>query len=110
MAEAEFSGTILYAGRRRHPKHGWIEVLGYQNTAVNLATGPNAMLLHLPARRISSRQFLNVGRATSVLRSMVEAVAPVSAGPFMSFGETDWMAAPARVEVFDHDIYSIVLA
>jgi hypothetical protein len=46
---AEFSGTTLYAGRRHHPQHGLIHVLGYQNTAANLATGPNAMLLHLPA-------------------------------------------------------------
>jgi len=50
MDQAEFSGTILYAGRLRHPVHGLIHVLGYQNTVVNLAEGPNAMLLHLRPR------------------------------------------------------------
>ena len=36
MWPADFTGTILYTGRRRHPEHGWIDVLGYQNTAANL--------------------------------------------------------------------------
>ncbi|MGY0232300.1 hypothetical protein [Longispora urticae] len=57
---AEFTGTILYAGRRHHPEHGPIEVLGYQNTAVNLAGGPNAMLPHVPGR-VTREQFLHVG-------------------------------------------------
>jgi hypothetical protein len=52
MGPADFTGTILYCGRRLHSEHGWIEVLGCQNTAVNLATGPNAMLLHLPAHSV----------------------------------------------------------
>jgi hypothetical protein len=79
MGPAEFTGTILYCGRRLHPDHGRIEVFGYQNTAANLATGPNAMLLHLPARSVTSRQFLPSSHAEHVLRDMVEAVAPVAA-------------------------------
>lgn len=51
--EAAFSGTIVYCGRQHHPVHGLIHVLGYQNTAVNLADGPNAMLLHLPTRQLT---------------------------------------------------------
>ena len=68
---AEFSSTILYCGRRRHPEHGWVEVFGYQNTAVNRAVGPNAMLLHLPARAVSSASFLPVDGAERVLHDMV---------------------------------------
>ncbi|MDT4993472.1 MAG: hypothetical protein QOH97_3364 [Actinoplanes sp.] len=45
-APASFSETILYAGRLNHPGHGPIEVLGYQNTAMNQTRGANAMLLH----------------------------------------------------------------
>jgi hypothetical protein len=45
---ARFSGTIIYAGWLTHPSVGSIGVLGYQNTAVNLHTGPNAMLLDPP--------------------------------------------------------------
>lgn len=110
MGPAEFTGTILYCGRRSHPEHGWIEVLGYQNTAVNLATGPNAMLLHLPARSVTSRQFLPLGRAERVLHDMVDAVAPAAAG--LTRGLFDWMGEDSepRVEVFQHDIYTVVLA
>jgi hypothetical protein len=105
---AEFSGTILYCGRRLHPEHGWIEVLGYQNTAVNLAAGPNAMLLHLPAVSVTSRQFLPTGRADSVLRDMLRAVQPVAAGPALM--GMDWMDGTRHVEVFQRDIYTVVLA
>ncbi|WP_243722841.1 hypothetical protein [Actinomadura sp. 7K507] len=52
MDLAEFSGTTLYAGRCRHRRHGLIEVLGYQNTPVNRADGPNAMLLAADATLI----------------------------------------------------------
>ncbi|MEU8712227.1 hypothetical protein [Streptomyces sp. NPDC048663] len=50
-----FSGTIVYCGRQHHPEHGLIHVLGYQNSAANLADGPNAMLLHLPTRQLTPR-------------------------------------------------------
>ena len=50
--EATFSGTIVYCGRQHHPVHGLIHVMGYQNTAVNLSDGRNAMLLHLPAQQL----------------------------------------------------------
>ena len=110
MGPAEFFGTILYCGRKIHPQHGRIEVMGYQNTAVNLAGGPNAMLLHLPAKSMSSHQFLQVGRSDRVLRDMVDAVKPIAVG--RSLGPTDWMGedTDSLVEVFQHDIYTVVLA
>lgn len=43
--------------------HGLVHVLGYQNTTVNLADGPNAMLLHLPTRQLTARHFLSARRA-----------------------------------------------
>lgn len=105
---AELSGTILFGGRRLHRVHGWVEVLGYQNTAVNLAAGPNAMLLHLPARKLTSAQFLSVGRCDHVLRDMAAAVQSAGAGRSLSV-DMDWMGG-GRVEVFEHDIYTVVLA
>lgn len=108
-AEAELSATILYHGRVGHPKHGLIHVLGYQNTARNLASGPNAMLLHLPGEGMSQANFIDTGGCSRILRDMVTAVRP----PTRS---TDWMGGPvavgaaARVEVFEHDIYTVVLA
>ncbi|XRQ04818.1 hypothetical protein ACN3XK_50900 [Actinomadura welshii] len=110
MDLADFSGTTLYAGRCDHPRHGYVEVLGYQNTPVNRADGPNAMLLHLPAAaRMSPGSFVPVGRRDSgVLDLMVEAVAPVAGASGI-----DWMdepAGPSAVQVFDHDIYTVLLA
>lgn len=109
MGPAEFSGTILYGGRRRHPEHGWIEVFGYQNTAVNFATGPNAMLLHLPAKSVTSRQFLRVGSAHRVLHNMVDAVRP-AVGRSLGLADPIAVAAAPRVEVFQHDVYTVLLA
>ncbi|MFD0596658.1 hypothetical protein ACFQZ4_34100 [Catellatospora coxensis] len=104
---ADFRGTTVYAGRCNHPVHGRIEVFGYQNTAVNLASGPNAMLLHLPGRHLTPDSFIDVGRHRDVLDLMLEAVG----GGAAAADGMDWMDAPVpRAHVFDHDVYTVVLA
>ncbi|GAA1183906.1 hypothetical protein F4556_007540 [Kitasatospora gansuensis] len=103
---AEFSGTTLYTGRRRHPQHGVIHVLGYQNTAVNLSAGANAMLLHLPGRSMSPENFLSAGGCTDILSRMVDAVRP----PGQLHERTRSASTPRSVQVFDHDIYTVLLA
>lgn len=108
MDVAEFTGTAIYLGRLHHPEHGLIHVLGYQNTAVNLATGPNAMLLHLPTSAMTADNFIAVGRDADVLDRMVDAVqagSTATASP-----EADWMTDEVEVEVFEHDIYTVLLA
>lgn len=110
MAPAEFSGTTLYVGRRLHPDHGLIHVLGYQNSAANLADGPNAMLLHLPALPMDRRNFVSVGRSEEVLSRMVDALKPVAVTAPVAM---DWMGALSRsprVQVFEHDVYTVLLA
>ncbi|WP_210588625.1 hypothetical protein [Streptomyces sp. GESEQ-35] len=105
--EAAFSGTIVYCGRQHHPVHGLIHVLGYQNTAANLADGPNAMLLHLPTRQLTPRHFLSAGRTGDVLHRMVAAVESAAAAA----DDIAWMSTePQPVQVFDHDIYTVLLA
>jgi hypothetical protein len=104
-ANARFSGTIIYAGRLAHGSLGPIEVLGYQNTAVNLDAGPNAMLLHLPAVKVEPEQFLHLGDHTDILTRMARAVEPLGGDPqAVALMEND------GAFVFDHDIYTIVLA
>ncbi|MHA6762586.1 hypothetical protein [Streptacidiphilus sp. PAMC 29251] len=106
MDRADFSGTTLYAGRLQHPVHGLIHVLGYQNTAVNLAGGPNAMLLHLPTVGMTRENFIPVGRDVDVLGRMVDAVRPVSRDTGIA-----WMGWDTpTVEIFEHDIYTVLLA
>lgn len=86
-------------------------MLGYQNTVANLADGPNAMLLHLPTRRLVPEQFVSVGRHGDVLRRMVDAVAapPVEADGMAAM---DWLGAEPEpvVRVFEHDVYTVLLA
>lgn len=109
LAPAEFSSTTLYVGRRRHADHGLVHVLGYANTARNLAAGPNAMLLHLPARSVTQHNFVPHGSHADVLQSMVDAVRPASPAAAGS-AWTSFGAAPGAVEVFDHDVYTVLLA
>jgi hypothetical protein len=106
-APARFSDTVLYVGRVDHPVSGHIEVVGYQNTAANLSRGPNAMLLHLPAVTMSPANFLDTTANRAILADMVRAVTPVTpaSGPDAGYG-----APPVQVQVFEHDIYTVVLA
>ncbi|MFJ8884334.1 hypothetical protein ACIRJR_13120 [Streptomyces sp. NPDC102402] len=105
--EAAFSGTIVYLGRQHHPAHGLIHLMGYQNTAVNMADGPNAMLLHIPTRRLDSRQFVSAGRTGDLLHRMVAAVGRTTAED----AGIAWMGAePEPVQVFEHDVYTVLLA
>jgi hypothetical protein len=104
-ALAEFTGTTLYLGRQTHAEHGLIHVLGYQNTAVNLADGPNSMLLHLPAVGMTPGSLVDVGRDDNFLDRIVAGAIPVSRSLSM-----DWMSADDGVQVFEHDIYTMVLA
>ncbi|GHA16998.1 hypothetical protein GCM10010329_45050 [Streptomyces spiroverticillatus] len=98
----------MYCGRQHHPEHGLIHVLGYQNTAVSLAVGPNAMLLHLPTRHLTPEHFLPVGHSDDVLQRMVDAVRPVD----VSADGIDWMGwePTPSVRVFEHDVYTVLLA
>ncbi|NUT53376.1 MAG: hypothetical protein HOV94_39740 [Saccharothrix sp.] len=105
--DAEFTGTILFAGRCGHRLHGRVEVLGYQNTVANLAAGPNSMILHVPASGVTRENFLAVGRDGAVLDRMVDAVRP---SPLVAAGAALMGSAGGGVEVFEHDVYTVVLA
>jgi hypothetical protein len=107
-APAQFSGTTLYVGRRAHPQYGPVEVLGYQNTVANLAAGPNAMLLHLPAREMTQANFLDTTASPDVLRDLIDALGPQIVD--QPAGSARAAGPPPAVEVFDHDIYTVVLA
>ncbi|MFD0856705.1 hypothetical protein ACFQ07_31020 [Actinomadura adrarensis] len=85
-------------------------MLGYQNTAQNLATGPNAMLLHLPARGMTQANFIDTSECPRILRDMVDALQPVSRGVAGAQAFAAAPSGPPPVQIFDHDIYTVVLA
>ena len=79
-ALADFTGTTLYVGRKTLPGGDLLHVLGYQNTAVNLAAGPNAMLLHLPAVGLTPGNLVPVGRDMDFLDRIGRTCEPVAGG------------------------------
>jgi len=109
-APAHFSETILYHGRCHHRDHGDVHVLGYQNVAANHASGPNAMLLHLPGVGMTQDCFVDTSGSPDILRNMTAALTPpLSRGAGAVPGGPATAGAPA-VEIFEHDIYTVVLA
>ena len=109
-ALAHFSETILYHGRCRHPDHGDVHVLGYQNVAANHASGPNAMLLHLPGMGMTQDNFVDTSGSPDILRDMTAALTPpLSRGVGAAPGAPAAAGAPP-VQVFEHDVYTVVLA
>ena len=111
MRPARFEETIVYVGEVEHPVYGLVHTLGYQNSVVNLATGPNAMILHIPAGvAMTQDNFIVTENCPRILRDMVDALKP----PVVPLGEPVYRTAigakSSPVHVFDHDIYTVVLS
>lgn len=113
LAPARFSNTRGLAAEVQIDNKLY-HLLGYQNTAQNLSvkagqpTG-NALLLPLPAkpRTMSRKSILDTSSAPNCLMDMERAVRPpVSRSP----GSKSAGPPAASVQVFEHDIYTIVLA
>lgn len=111
LHRAHFSSTIGYAGETT--KDGKVvHLLGYQNTVVNRnAKGGNAMLLPIPAVKgtMTKSNILDTSKAKHILEDMRRAVSAPPAGRGMVVGGAARKSA-APVQVFEHDIYTIVLA
>jgi hypothetical protein len=106
---ADFRGTRILINYTVHPILGRpILVLGYQNTAINYADGPNAMLLHLPAKPMTRENFLDTASAPNFMKDMEEVLTPRDRG----FSDERRLKGfdLGLVEVFEHGIYTVVLA
>ncbi len=103
---AKLSKTIVYAGTAR--KQGKrVHVIGYQNTAVNLAHGANCMILHIPASApMGPDNMVDTSACPQVLEILVELLTPsrsIRGGPVSG-------SARANVHVFKKGCYTVVLA
>lgn len=108
---AHFSDTIVYAGEAM--KDGTlVHVLGYQNTAENRnLSGANAMLLPIPAKSgtMTSQNILDTSHCKNILKDMKRTVESMHRTRGIQMGRgMELKSFP--VQVFDHDIYTIVLA
>ena len=105
LAPADFHGTRgLTAETRVAGK--LVHVLGYQNTAVNKASGANAMFLPIPARpgSMSSKNMLDVSSCPRALEDIQEAAAR------SILLRSSSVSVSRRAEVFDQGLYTVVLA
>ncbi len=109
--ESKLSDTILYAaeseldGRRVH-------VMAYQNRAKNLAKGPNAMLLPIPAAKpLTPDNMLDTRPFKGILRDYVTAYEAAKPKP-RSFGfERELLyTGGVQAQVFDRGSFTVVLA
>jgi hypothetical protein len=84
-----------------------VHLLAYQNTAKNLAEGANAMLLPIPAvaKSMTSKNILDTSPYEHFLEDIQRSIRP----PSRSKGGGQ-KSVGSQAEVFDHDIYTIVLA
>ncbi|MBX9686917.1 MAG: hypothetical protein K2X27_09460 [Candidatus Obscuribacterales bacterium] len=111
LAPATFSSTKGLAAEA--VKDGkLVHLLAYQNIATNknLKSGGNAMLLPIPAKpgTMSEKNVLNTSNAANILKDMERSLDSGLKGEPMRLSAG--AAAPAPVQVFESDIYTIVLA
>lgn len=103
-APARFNDTLLYAGVAPSGAH----VIGYQNTATNLAVGANCMMLPMQSLDpMGPANILDTRSCKNILRDMRTALMPVSKG--LTRGGGSFALDSMSVQVFDHDIYTIAL-
>lgn len=104
---AHFSATVVCLSEGIHPRTGRpVLVLIYANTAQNLSSGANALLLHIPASLMDPDQVIDTSPFPSIAQDLVEAVTPRF--EMRSLGEGGIRRGSAAV--FDRGMYTCVLA
>jgi hypothetical protein len=105
---AQFRGTSILLNLTKHHRYGQIFVLGYENTAVNHHSGPNALMLHFPAMEMTQANFIDTTDCRYIFRDLKQATMPE---PVRRGGGTRSMSWTSKApEVFDHGIYTVILA
>ena len=107
LGPAHFSQTRGLAAEVK-VKGKSVHLLGYQNTAVNQAkAGGNALLLPIPARHgsMGPGNILDTSTCPNAFQDMETAVRRASTTRTLELSREG-----SGVQVFDHDIYTIVLA
>lgn len=107
LQRATLSKTILL-GHSIEIDGVTVNVIGYQNQAVNRYWGPNAMILPFPAAsRMTQENCIDMSKAPDVLKEYSRLfLPPATRGISMSKGAM----LSASVEIFDSGSYTVVLA
>lgn len=106
MYPARLSRTVGLLHLANVTNLGEVVVVGYQNRVQNLASGPNAMILHFPAKQgMGQNNFLDTSRTPAILDDMEKAITPRNRG-----GDRESKSLTfSTLSVFEHDIYTVVL-
>jgi hypothetical protein len=111
FAKADFRGTTVLLNEVTRSPNGLVHVLGYQNTVVNYSDRPNAMLIHVPSNALMTpRNLFDTRSCTYILDDMVKALEPPVARSLGAGTRGGIFAPKGLVQVFDHDIYTVVMA
>lgn len=111
LEPSRMSGTILYAAETLH-NDTLVHVMGYQNKAENLASGPNAMILPIPSGvPMGPENAIDMRACKNILKDYEEAVI-ANARNFRGRGMTKGIQSLGvdHVQVFDSGSYTVVLA
>lgn len=106
-SKADFSATKGYIGEAQTKEHGLVHVLGYQNSVKNKVDGPNAMILHFPAKELMGKNnVIDLGdKGKGYLKDLCEKFEEKSRGltkgVYTNF---------AKVEIFETGIYTVVIS
>ena len=110
LQPARLSKTILYAGEATR-ENKLVHVLGYQNNARNLYSGPNAMILPFPA--IGSMGAINCLEAKDlrwVMSDLAKAVRPPPRRSVDTLLGSRLSLGSKSISVFESGSYTVVLA
>jgi hypothetical protein len=105
---AILSNTILYSGETMM-NGKVVHVLGYQNNAKNLHSGPNAMILPFPSSgTMGPENVIDTSRCKDILKDYADALQPRTRGMTKSLSLNSYSAD--AVQVFESGSYTVVLA
>jgi len=103
---ASLTSTYVYVGDAKHPITGkYVHVLAYQNKAKNKHSGPNSMLLPIPATSLSSENALGAKESPDFLKGLWSSVSSLFEERSLSRGGPN-----SKVEVFQTGSYTVALA
>jgi hypothetical protein len=104
---AKLLGTKIYLGQKKVNRR-LLHILGYKADPQNLATGPNALIIHLPAKvKMTETNNLNTKGCSNLLDDMVQAALPKPKGELKrSLG----INLSERALVYTSGIYTVIQA
>lgn len=105
-----YGGTIVGLSEAMVHNLGYRHTFFYQNNVANLSNGANCMLLHVPARSLTQTDFIGTEDHMKICENMVDTLQPPVLSRSMVETKDVTLGFSHNVEVFDHGVYTMVVA